>query len=314
MSAKIPIVILGGSDRRPSALPQDADDKHPLTGCKGVDVRLGGRCMVDVLIDRLRSFGAFEPISIAGPAHAYRSSSHAAAVIDTDGGFGRNLQVGLETLRERHPGSPIAVTTCDILPEPADLELVFGDYSACRPADLWFPIIKTPERTEELGAAAWKPKYYIVPRTGELPVRVLPGHLAIVDPEALRRSFMYRLFDLAYRTRNRPILYRRAYLARHLVLGILLQDLRLLFRLQPPTLWWEVAGTGIQAARKLKERVITRVELEDALRRMFIKRSHRKRYPERRVQLPILPAMSLARDVDTYEEVVAIGGTAAVHP
>jgi hypothetical protein len=63
----IPLIILGGSDRKPAALPPQGRDLHPLSGCKGIDVRLAGRCLIEHLADRLRRSGAFEPIWVAGP-------------------------------------------------------------------------------------------------------------------------------------------------------------------------------------------------------------------------------------------------------
>jgi hypothetical protein len=41
---------------------------------------------------------------------------------------------------------------------------------------------------------------------------VLPGHLTIFDPASLNLALMYRLFELGYRTRNRPLRYRRYYM------------------------------------------------------------------------------------------------------
>ena len=50
----IPLIVLGGSDRRPTTLPPQGSGFHPLSGCKGLDVRLGGRCLIEHLVDRLR--------------------------------------------------------------------------------------------------------------------------------------------------------------------------------------------------------------------------------------------------------------------
>ena len=85
---------------------------------------------------------------------------------------------------------------------------VMADYSRQAPCDLWFPLIQAPEDQGELGASAWKPVYRLVPGPGRAPVRILPGHLAVIDPGALRLNFLYRLVQLGYRTRNRSIRYR----------------------------------------------------------------------------------------------------------
>ena len=54
MATSIPIVILAGSDRRPAEMPADGRHEHPLSGYKGVDIRIGGRSLVATVIDRLR--------------------------------------------------------------------------------------------------------------------------------------------------------------------------------------------------------------------------------------------------------------------
>jgi hypothetical protein len=47
------------------------------------------------------------------------------------------------------------------------------------------------------------------------------------------------------------------------------------------------------------------------MRRVFVKRAHRLRHPDRRVRMPFLRAMSIARDIDTVEEARALGATFA---
>ncbi len=117
--------------------------------------------------------------------------------------------------------------------------------------------------------------------------------------------------DLGYRTRNRPILYRRGYMARRLLWIMLVQDVIHLLNLRLPTFTFDTLLSGARAARRLKERVIRQSELELALWRMFIRRRHRRRQPERRVRMPVVDAMSLARDIDTLEEAVAFGAVTA---
>ena len=53
----------------------------------------------------------------------------------------------------------------------------------------------------------------------------------------------------------------------------------------------------------LKSGNMTIERLESAVRRVVVSYGHRRRYPRRRVHLPVLfDALSLARDVDTEEE------------
>ncbi len=307
----LPTVILGGSDRRAVELPASGRGKHPLAGYKGVDVHVGARPLIEVLAERLEVSGRFTPLYIAGPRAVYGGLRTSAAIIETDASFGHNIQVALERVRAAHPGSPIAFSTCDILPEVATLVALANDYGRTAPCDLWFALVKAPEQREQLGASAWKPAYRIVVAAGEPPMRVLPGHLLVADPEALRLEFLYRLFQLGYRTRNRPISQRRPVMVRGVMWELLYEDVRHLMRGQAPTLTWSVLRTGLSAARGLQAGTLTLAQLEDALRRIFVRFSHRRRYPERRIRLVLADSLSLARDIDTEEEAREVTGETA---
>jgi hypothetical protein len=309
----IPIVILAGSDARPAELPEEGRDRHPLTGYKGATVRIGDRSLVEVVIERLEACDRFGPIYVAGPGRAYEDIRQRARLIEADGTLGDNIRDSIEVVRREHPGRALAFITCDIVPDPQSLEALLEDYDRHAPADLWFPLVHAPENPGELGASDWKPAYRIVPREGLRAVEILPGHLAIYDPEALRLKFLYRLIQLGYRTRNRSINYRRGVMVRGLVLELLFQDLMHVLTLRAPTLTWSVLRVGIAAARQLRDGTITRERLEHALRTIFVKSRHRRRYPGRRVQLPIVEALSLALDIDTEEEARAAGGDVTSH-
>jgi hypothetical protein len=301
-SPAIPLVILGGSDRRAGPLPPSGQDKHPLVGYKGVDLRIGGRSLISVLLERLEQSGAFAPVAIAGPRDVYVREGIGARIIDTDGSFAHNIRMGIEGMRRWRPEGPMAITTCDILPDPGELRTLLDDYHRSAPCDLWYGLIRVPGDQTELGAFGWKPTYRVIPAPGEAPVLVLPGHLVVFDPDALRLDFLYRLLEIGYRTRNRPIAYRRSYMLRQLVWRLLAQDLLYVLKLRVPNVTWSVVGSGISAARKLRNGTITREELERATRRIFVKTKHRLRFPRRRVCLPILEGLSLAEDIDTVEE------------
>ena len=200
------------------------------------------------------------------------------------------------------PGKPIAVTTCDILPEEEELHRLMEDYYHHAPMDFWFPAILAPEEKEKLGASAWKPRYRIAPLPGEPASTLLPGHLVIVDPEAVRLPLVYRTFDLAYKSRNRPILYRsgshrQSYLWR-------------------PGFSGSEASLDLQAAHDdlhgdqqrgdggspLRQGVVTPEELAERLHRMFVRYQHRRRHPDRVGRLPLKHGLSMAKDIDTVEE------------
>ena len=304
----VPLVILAGSDRRPSILPSSGRDKHPLTGYKGLDVRIQGQPLVAAVADRLKQSGCFAPIYLAGPAAIYKDVTSSVKLIDADGGFAKNIRLAMTAVRAAHPDQPIAFTVCDILPEIDTLREVMTDYHHNAPCDFYFPMIRTPDDLSQLGPSAWKPVYRVVPEPGQPAQRILPGHLAVVDPGALRLAFLYRLLQLGYRTRNRSIRYRRGVMVRGLLGALLYQDLLHLLSLRAPTTAWTVLTAGLTAGRGLKRGTITRIDLEDAVRKIFVTGKHRKRYPDRAALLPLVEGLSLALDIDTVEEAHAMGG------
>lgn len=310
MNNPIPILILGGSDPRPASLPDAGSDKHALSGYKGRDLSIHGRPMIQVLVERLKESGGFDPIYVAGPEEVYRGIPH-LKIVDTAGSLGKNLRTGLERLRIAHPGSYIGITTCDILPEPDCLQTFLEQSRAHMPFDVWFPLIRIPENREQLGASSWKPTYTVVPEEGREAAAILPGHLLVINPEAFRLRLSYRLMQIAYRTRNRPIQVRRKEMIRDTVKDLLFEDVRHIFGMRVPRLTWTVVSNGLKVARDLKNGTITTERLENSIRRIFIRYRHQKEFPERRVHLPVMDALSLAKDVDTVEEARELGGDLA---
>ena len=304
----LPVIVLAGSDRQPVDLPRGGHDKHPLSGYKGVDVRIGGRTLIEVVIERLRSSGHFDPIYVVGPAGPLEPVRSCARLVVSDGTFGRNIKVSLEAAQRENPGRPIAFITSDVLPEVDTIRALMADYDEQGPCDMWFPMIRSPEDRQRLGASAWKPGYRIVPSEGEPAVGILPGHLVVVDPAALRLRFLYRLIQLGYQTRNRSITYRRGVMVRGVVFALLYQDLMHLLSFRPPSLTWSVMWSGITAGRELKAGTITRSRIEEAMRKIFVTSRHRRRHPDRRVLMPIVEGLSLAMDIDTEEEARQVGG------
>jgi hypothetical protein len=299
--AKLPLIVLAGGDTDPTVLPEGAESR-PLVGAKGMDLRLGGRPLIDLLLERVRDVDAFDPIVIAGPAEIYGRERGGVEVIDTDGSFGENIRTANRVLGERHPGRPLAYVTCDILPDVEDLRVLLADYHAHAPLDFWFPMIVAPERREELGASAWKPQYRIVPRGGGEPRPVLPGHLLIADPEVSHQALTYACFEVAYRSRNRKIDYRLGLMIRHVLWLLVRQDLQNLVRLRPPLRTVTALSNGIALALRLRDGVIEQDELEERLGRIYIRRRHRRRHPERQGRFAMFETLSMAKDIDTREE------------
>jgi len=302
-----PIIVLGGRDPRVGEMPAGVRDRHPLAGYKGVALRIGERALIDCVLERLTQSGLFAPIYIAGPQPVYAEHSRGASVIHVDGPIDETIRTSVEAVSRRHPGAPLAFTTCDVLPEIATLERVMAHYRAGAPCDGFLPMIRVPADRAALGASAYKPTYFVVPEQHAAPVEVLPCHLAVLDARAFRMKFIYRVVRLIYRTRNRPIAYRRRVMLRGIIFELLYQDLRHLVRLRLPNLTWTVLRSGLPAVRELKAGTITRGHLEEAVRRIFVAARHRRRYPERRVLMPILEGLSLALDIDTEEEARAMG-------
>jgi len=305
---RLPLVILGGSDRKAATLPKSGADKHPLSDYKGVAVRIDGRPLVEVVLDGVVDSGAFDPIYLAGPARVYGEVRPSVRRVDTDGSFAENIRTAVETIARENPGKPMAVLTCDVTLRGASLRALAEAYARDAPCDLWFPLVQAPAERERLGASAWKPRYRLVPAAGDEPVRVLPGHLVIADTSALRLGFLYRLLGLGYGTRNRSIHARRGILVAGVLGTLLWQDLLHLATLRVPNLTWTVLRAGLSAASLLSEGRLSVAGLEDALRALFVKYRHRRRHPGRRVRTPIVADLDLALDIDTEEEARERGG------
>ncbi len=303
----MPLVVLGGSDGRPSRLPEQGREQHPISGYKGADVRIDGRPLAELVRQHALDCGAFGPVLVAGPSRIYAPIVGAEAVIDIDGTFGQNVAAAIRQMQRSYPATPVGFLSCDLLPSPDLLGRLAALHAADAPCDLWFPMVRAPDSRERLGASQWKPAYRVVPEPGAEPVGVLPGHMAIADIGGMRVDFLERLFDLGYRTRNRPVNERRRVMVSGVVGTLLYQDLRHLLGLRLPTLTWSVLTAGIAAAGELRDGCITRQRLERALRRVMFTSAHQRRYPERRVSTPIVDELSLALDIDTEEEARALG-------
>ncbi len=295
----IPLIILAGGDRTPARLPEKGAGKHPLSGLKGFDIRLGDRPIIDLLLERLRAAEAFDPIFIAGPAAVYGSARQGARVIDTDGSFGENIESSLEQVMKEHPSGPLALITCDVLPDLEELRRLLEDYEQHSPLIFWYPLILAPGDAE-LGASAWKPQYRIRKKENSAQTSgILPGHLAIVEPCCFRLELATRAFELSFASRNRPIAYRLFYIVSHMFFFLLGQDLKRLRALRPPTLTVTLLANAILLAWKLRQGTITTTEMAGRLRRILVKENRQR--PERD-RIVAIDALTLAKDIDTVEE------------
>ena len=302
----IPLIVMAGSDPTPAALPEEGAQLHPIQGPKGMSLKIGGRPLIDLLLEPLVSSGCFDPIFIAGPTTEYGPSRQGCEVIDTNSGFGANIRAALQVVAPRARDGIVALTTCDILPTADELRELMEDYFARVPIDFWFPLIIAPNEPDQLGASFWKPRYQVLDQPGGKPVSFLPGHLIVVDTLAARVPLVVRAFDLAYRTRNRGILYRMVVMISGVLAGLLWQDLKHLASFRLPTMTFSVTYNGIMLALELRKGESTSDELAERLEKSFIRYRHRRKYPERVGRLPLMKALSLAKDFDTQEEAAEI--------
>lgn len=297
---KIPLIILAGSAKKAEAI--EDEHSHRLYGPKGLKIQLAGRPLIDVIIERFRQNGSFDPIFIAGPANRYGESRGSATVIDTDADFGHNIKAALESVVARlHPGAT-AFTTCDVIPEPSELERLVEDYRSHLPLDFWFPLIRVPDDPDELGVSRDKRQYRVVPEGESAPVSILPSHLAVIDPTALRFTLIYKSFQLAYRSRTRPVFTRFLYITSGVLFFLLKRDLLNIFRLKPPFLTPMVLFNAALLSHRLGSGRITQRQIETHLHQTFGNEPHRRQYRNRTGRVPVLQGLSLARDIDTEEE------------
>ena len=307
---RIPITILAGSDRKASRLPAQGRGLHPLAAYKGAAIQVSGRPLVAHLTERIAATEGFGPVTVAGPARIFEALAQKYrldyAVVDTDSTVATNLRAALRA-HGRAAAQPMAILACDVLPTPTELDAQRALYEELARPAVFFPLVRAPHEPV-LGAFGWKPTYALAPETGAVPTPVLPGHLGILTPGALRLPLLFSLLDAAYRTRNRSVAYRRTTMALR-VLGTLLgRDLTLLATLRAPTRTWTVLSRGMRLAAHLRDQTLDLPELQRLIADLFVRTAHRREHPGDAVRCPFVDTLSLAQDIDTMEEAVQVGG------
>lgn len=299
--SKMPLIILGGRDLKVATLPEDGRGKHVLGGYKAVELKIGEQRLIDLLVQRFRSSGHFDPIYIAGPRAVYEDIE-GVQLLETDGHLAENLDVCIRSMVQLEPGRQVMFTTCDIVPELDELAAAMEDFHGHQPLDFWMTQIRVPQDLSQLGESSWKPKYYLHP-TGEAETApVLPGHVIAVDPAIIDADLIIRFFGGLYSTRNRPISARISLIAGR-VLGYLFGvDFRNLFRFRWPTRAWTVTFNCLWLAYLLAKGVARQAEFEMRGRRIFLDPEHVRAHPQMASRVAILDALSLAKDIDTEEE------------
>lgn len=303
MTEKIPIVILGGSGGQPTQLPSVGDGFHPITGYKGIDLRIGGRALISHLIDRIAASEGFGRISIAGPSRIYGESRPHFDVVDTDGDLGANVRAAVRAVA----APTIAFIACDVLPSAQELRQLATAYAEAAPTPLWFPLVGTPR--DDLGASSWKPGYQfrvekserILDKTPDS-ITVFPGHLVIAQPQHLRMAFFYRLTAAVYAARNQTIPQKSRILITRLIPALIWEDLKGICRGRLPTYGYRMIRTGVSVTQPMRDGQLTIAEAAAALTKLTVvdPSTHA-------VALPVVDIRSLATDIDTEEEAHQIG-------
>lgn len=297
---KIPVTILGGSDHRPGPLPKGETNLHSIGTCKGADVKIRGKRLVELLVKSFQESENFGNITIAGPAEVYRKLNLNTNIVDTDKTVGENLQAAIEDHCERHGSScPMAIVTYDIVLQPDELNELYHQYERDERPTFWMPLVTKPENTAELGAFEWKPTYQVKTETSNLPTDVLPGHLAIFDPEKIDWALLFRLLNLAYESRNHNIDDRRSHLVKNILVDLFKTDVTQIRKRKLPHYTYAIINNGLQLATKLRNREIVLDELQSLIKSMFLRRD--VDCPGS-VKFPLVSILGLAEDVDTKEE------------
>lgn len=300
---RIPITIMAGSDHAPGHLPESSSDLHSLSRFyKGAEVTVGDTPLIALLIEQIEKSSHFGPVTIAGPASLYQPLELNAKIVDTNGGLGTNLKAALDHHQESSGSSPLALLAYDILLTPEDLDELRLGYEADKPCALWVPFVRKPENDEELGAFGWKPSYRLLPARGMEPVEILPGHIAVLHPEAIRLPILYELLHLAYQTRNYPVATRKRVMLRSVIGKLLLDDLRTLGSLRVPRLTASVITNGLKIAKHLRRGDLVIPELEEAVSGIFLRHDSQSKESGGGVRHPVVDILRLAEDIDTQEE------------
>ncbi|NIP86069.1 MAG: hypothetical protein GTO03_11080 [Planctomycetales bacterium] len=301
MSDRLPIIILGGSDQRPSTVPQQLASTDMLTGFKGATPLPWGRTLAAELIRRVQATKRFLDPVLIGPRQVYQDSLD-AQVVHAQGSLVVTIRTAMEVIAQQcDPAQPVAIMACDILPSSAELlEVLENDYQPHRQAMFWWQMVQaTPA---ELGASHWKPVYPIRPTAEQQPLTLYPGHLVIFRPQALRVGLASSMLELAYRYRNRDIRRRYLPLVFRSLFRLLAEDLRNLGRLQLPILTIALPVRGLWGYYCLRRQRLTIRQVETNISQLLLHRHYHHAADGRPVVVSVNRVLSLAKDIDTQAE------------
>ena len=301
MPGRLPIIILAGSDPRPGAVPRGLKREDMLSGYKGAHRLPWGRCLAGELVERVKESDRFEEPILVGPRWVYDGQVD-CEIVDVDGYLMTTLRSAFQVIRNRFSlSSPIAFSTCDILPTPDEihrlLETCYVPYQECM---FWWQLVEA--KPEDLGISAWKQLYQIRPGFGQLPKNLYPGHLVIARPSALRIGLTNRILELMYRYRNREIHKRQFRMITRSLRTLVAEDLHDLFSLKLPVLTVSIPYYGLRAYYRLRHRTLTLPDFESAVAKAFVRREFHHFAHGRPVVFAITQILSFAKDIDTKAE------------
>ena len=97
-------------------------------------------------------------------------------------------------------------------------------------------------------------------------------------------------------------------IVRRILMTLLRKDVKRLVTLRRPGVTWDMLVPCLTLVRKLTTTGCAQREMEDRLRRIWVKWEYRRQHPERRGRFMITHGLSLGRDIDTEEEAREIIG------
>lgn len=301
MSVRLPILVLGGSDPGPDAVPQGMPPGQMLSGFKAAQPLPWGRCLAAEVIERLRQSGRFHDPLLVGPRRIYEGLVD-VTIADVEGNLAATLQRAVEAVAEHFcTSAPVAFITSDILPTAEEIcRLLDESYLPHQDAVFWGQFIAAEPET--MGAGDWKPSYHFRPDRERPPQNFYPGHLVIARPDALRLPLAVYLLSLAYRYRNRELRRRYLRMVARSLWRFFQEDLQNLVRGQLPGLTVSIPYHALTAFFKYRRGTAAVADFERAVARGFLHRRHVHDARDRPVVFSVTPITSFAKDIDTIAE------------
>lgn len=312
-TARLPVIILGGSDNKPGPVPGGMKPTEMLTGYKGSIELPSGHCLAEEVSNHLTITGRFERPILLGPKRIYEGKV-SCELVNSEGDFLATLRTVWRLVGDRFGASdPVALITCDILPSSNEFQrLLQTGYDSCPECFFWSQLVEA--QPHEMGAGSWKPSYRFRANAGEPPKNYYPGHLVIVRAQALRMGLTERLMRLVYRHRNVDVRRRHIQMLAHGWTELLAEDCRNLFAFQPSMLSVSIPYYCLNAFRKFRRQDLTVPEFEDYVAKVFLHGEFQPGSVGRPVVFATTRILSFAKDVDTKAELAELTENLAISP